>query len=292
MTTREALETYDQVAGDIFGFQNRKPKVPHYKASSLVKAVKGMVTKYTDTDLMIHPGLANRKGKAFVCSAVPDEQGAAQRFRTYAVDDEADEWLKDCKIWEAARATSAAPLYFKEMIIQRGLTTKRFVDGAIGYNNPTEELIDEAGRLFNRKRKLGAIVSLGTGTKPKNLYSSEDVGFPPYAWSMFKTLKDNTVDTEGVHRRVQTKLKDYPSTYFRFNVPKAAEKVSLAEYDKMGMLKEMTSTYLELEMVKQEVEDLVDVLMKKTTTGITIGHIGEFPPSICPSVSLCVLMNS
>jgi uncharacterized protein YejL (UPF0352 family) len=53
----------------------------------------------------------------------------------------------------------------------------------------------------------------------------------------------------------------------------------LADWQKMGVLKEMTRAYLGQETVKQEIEDLVDVLLKKKqTTGLTIGRLGEFRP--------------
>lgn len=39
------------------------------------------------------------------------------------------------KIWEAARATSAAPHYFDAMLID-GIS---FVDGGLGYNNPAPQ---------------------------------------------------------------------------------------------------------------------------------------------------------
>lgn len=39
----------------------------------------------------------------------------------------------DMKIWEAARATSAAPAYF-ERLKYKG---EEFIDGGMGWNNPT-----------------------------------------------------------------------------------------------------------------------------------------------------------
>lgn len=87
--------------------------------------------------------------------------------------------MKDRKIWEAARATTAAPIYFKGMDISRDAITKSFVGAVLGWNNPSEELLDEAGRVFHKRRKLSAFLSLGTGERPNGLARPEDVGFIP-----------------------------------------------------------------------------------------------------------------
>src|SRR5436190_12860203 len=79
---------------------------------------------------------------------------AAVLFRSYAVDGTEIQ----CTILEAARATSAAPTYFPEMHIDGNL----YVDGGIGYNNPSEEAIREARRIWP-KREIGCLVSIGTG---------------------------------------------------------------------------------------------------------------------------------
>jgi patatin-like phospholipase/acyl hydrolase len=41
------------------------------------------------------------------------------------------------KIWEAARATTAAPTYFPRM----QLGDRQYIDGGIGYNNPVLEYV-------------------------------------------------------------------------------------------------------------------------------------------------------
>src|SRR5438046_1431206 len=73
-----------------------------------------------------------------------------------------------CKIWEACRATSAAPTFFRSAYIRDvgpGGRTLHFVDAGLGFNNPTEEVIDEAHQLWPGK-PIGCILSIGTG-KPK-----------------------------------------------------------------------------------------------------------------------------
>jgi hypothetical protein len=69
-------------------------------------------------------------------------------------------------IWEAGRATSAAPPFFKRILIGNPGLQEEFIDGALGCNNPVLSLVEEARREFEPNTKVGCIVSIGTG-KPK-----------------------------------------------------------------------------------------------------------------------------
>jgi patatin-like phospholipase/acyl hydrolase len=69
-------------------------------------------------------------------------------FRTY----QSREMHLDCKIWEAARATSAAPTFFKRIEIGR---EQPFIDGGLGRNNPSRLLLDEA-KVYLALVKSGA----------------------------------------------------------------------------------------------------------------------------------------
>lgn len=66
-----------------------------------------------------------------------------------------------CAIWEAARATSAAPSFFKPMIITNPLPPMTYVDGGLGHNNPAKLALIEAGRIWAGKDVC--LVSIGTG---------------------------------------------------------------------------------------------------------------------------------
>jgi predicted acylesterase/phospholipase RssA len=66
-----------------------------------------------------------------------------------------------CAIWEAARATSAAPSFFKPMTIKNPPPPVRYVDGGLGYNNPSKLALIEAGRIWAGKDVC--LVSIGTG---------------------------------------------------------------------------------------------------------------------------------
>lgn len=65
-------------------------------------------------------------------------------------------------IWEACRATSAMPSYFEPIDIGDKGVQETFVDGGLGYNNPVEQVVEEARLLFPG-RKVACVVSIGTG---------------------------------------------------------------------------------------------------------------------------------
>ena len=86
--------------------------------------------------------------------------GPATLFRSYSgkgVSADA------CAIWEAARATTAAPSFFKSISIRgnNGLYTS-YVDGGIDHNNPVEFALKEAERIWGEGQRC-YLVSVGTG---------------------------------------------------------------------------------------------------------------------------------
>jgi predicted acylesterase/phospholipase RssA len=82
-------------------------------------------------------------------------------IRTYTHDEAVDSLaISGITIWEAARATSAAALFFDPIQIGHQL----FVDGATGMNNPVEIVLEEARSIWpNAIARIQCIVSIGTG---------------------------------------------------------------------------------------------------------------------------------
>lgn len=74
-------------------------------------------------------------------SVLADEvnKNSGVHLRTYVNPENPGEF-GDCKIWEAARATSAAPTFFDPMVL-KSVDGKdhRLVDGGLGFNNPCAE---------------------------------------------------------------------------------------------------------------------------------------------------------
>ena len=171
----------------------------------------------------------------FVC-VTSEILGKPFRFRSYS-----SRWdiLDDCPIWQACRATSAAPTFFPPMEI--GNPPAAYVDGGMGYNNPIRALIEETSHIWPSDRKIGCIVSVGTG-----VLTSRDVGrtIKP----VFDKLTEMATDTEKVAREFKEEMKSRygieQKIYFRFNVQHGLEQVGLEEWREMGRTRVATQDYL------------------------------------------------
>ncbi|KAI0167357.1 acyl transferase/acyl hydrolase/lysophospholipase [Pestalotiopsis sp. NC0098] len=139
----------------------------------------------------------------------------------------------DCTIWQIARATSAATTFFKP--IQLGRDKIDFVDAGFGYNNPCEVLIEEAKRQFPGREHL-QILSIGTGLG--NIVSIKDSRL-----SILKALKKMATTSTKVATRLDDRYGG-GSNYYRFNVERGLEDITLADWQKTSQISSHTSNYL------------------------------------------------
>lgn len=140
------------------------------------------------------------------------------------------------KLWEAIRASSAAPGYFQEFT----LGTDLHQDGGLLINNPTALAIHECQCLWPGT-PLQCVVSLGTGR-------FESASKNTATYTSLKTKLTHVIssatDTEEVHTMLDALLP--PNTYFRFN-PYMTEDVALDESrsEKLNQLQAEGARYLE-----------------------------------------------
>lgn len=141
------------------------------------------------------------------------------------------------KMWQAIRASSAAPGYFQEFVLGNDLHQ----DGGLLINNPTALAIHESKCLWPNT-PVQCVVSLGTGRY-------ESVGKTSSStYTSLKTKLTNVIssatDTEEVHTMLDALLP--PNTYFRFN-PYMSEDVPLDEnkQERLDFLQAESRRYLE-----------------------------------------------
>uniref|UniRef100_A0A672IF58 Calcium-independent phospholipase A2-gamma-like n=1 Tax=Salarias fasciatus TaxID=181472 RepID=A0A672IF58_SALFA len=140
------------------------------------------------------------------------------------------------QLWQAIRASSAAPGYFQEFTLGSDLHQ----DGGLLINNPTALAIHECKCLWPHT-PLECVVSLGTGR-------FETLGNNSATYTSLKTKITNVIssatDTEEVHAMLDAFLP--PDTYFRFN-PFMSEDISMDESrpEKLGLLQAEGVRYLE-----------------------------------------------
>ena len=111
------------------------------------------------------------------------------------------------QIWEAARATTAAPLYFTPLNHEN----QEFYDGGITSNNPTLQVLGEMQALLPHT-PINCVVSLGSGITPPKKPAA---GSSDAAIRLLTTVVTDTQDTERLAFAIADS-RGFP--YFRFNL--------------------------------------------------------------------------
>lgn len=145
---------------------------------------------------------------------------------------------ENCTIWEAARATSAAATFFEP--IQIG--SQSYVDGATGLNNPIDEILREARRIWPRANsEIQCIVSIGTGFP-------DITNFGDNIKDIILTLKAIATEIEATANRFQDMVvgTGWMDRYYRFNVDHGLGRIGLEEHEKIAEIQMATFRYLEL----------------------------------------------
>lgn len=190
---------------------------------------------------------------SFVCAHSPITRrgGLPILFRTY---DSPHEPARACKIWEAGRATSAAPTFFKRIEIG----SEVFIDGGLGCNNPTEVLLQEAKAIFP-DRRVACVLSIGTGQlKETPIGKSRVQRVIPI--DVIKAMIEISTECESTNERMLRHYADTPDVYFRFNVEQGMQDIKLGEWGRLAEVKAHTTNYMQHQTVSQQLGDAVRVL--------------------------------
>ena len=146
----------------------------------------------------------------------------------------------DCAIWEAVRATSAAPLFFEPVTFETSKAT--FVDGGVRANNPVDRVTSEARRLWPH-RSIGCLVSLGTGVKLPQGFSPKESRLH----QVLKSLADIATDADAKARdfrdTVEGRKLVKSKKYFRYSVSQGVGEVDLADFERIPYMESMTLPY-------------------------------------------------
>jgi predicted acylesterase/phospholipase RssA len=144
----------------------------------------------------------------------------------------------EATIWEAARATSAAPLILKPISIGPEHFAEVFVDAGLGYNNPVFEVISEAEKQFPDD-SLACIISIGTGIPKQAKYKA--AGIPK---DIIDTLIKISTNCEAIEKHCADKFANLANCYFRFNVQQGLADVGLDDWSRLGEVKTLTLAFL------------------------------------------------
>ncbi|MCU0517670.1 MAG: patatin-like phospholipase family protein [Oscillatoria sp. Prado101] len=118
------------------------------------------------------------------------ENACPYYFNTKNVRDknQAGNYEDDYYVWQAARATSAAPTFFPGAeFANPGQKRRVFIDGGVFINNPTLELLVQAKEVRPEMRNF-LVVSLGTGEFSKSYSSLKNSGVLGWVWNQAPLL--------------------------------------------------------------------------------------------------------
>lgn len=161
-------------------------------------------------------------------------------FRTY---DTRDHPAMDCTIWQAGRATSAAPTFFKQIKIGPPGIEQAFVDGGMGQNNPIAALLLEAEVMFP-DHQIACIISLGTGQPHTISIPKSSLLKRLLPLDVVNAIKGIATDCEKEHQRFARHFDQVPQVYFRFNVEQGMQDIQLSQWERLSDVVAHTEQYL------------------------------------------------
>ncbi|KAK6540578.1 hypothetical protein TWF694_009368 [Orbilia ellipsospora] len=169
-------------------------------------------------------------------------------LRTYKCNEEDD---NNPPIWQAARATSAAPTFFPP--VSMGNPPSEYVDGAMLKNNPIRVLMRESKRIWGSDVEYSCIISIGTGVLTQRKLGSKGhqillacVTLATHAENVareFRADEGGTLKKEG--------------KYYRFNAPQGVREIKLDEWRDFDTIDATTRSYL------NDVDDDIEACVKK-----------------------------
>ena len=139
----------------------------------------------------------------------------------------------DIPIWQVARATSAAPTYFKAAKID----DLEYLDGGFGSNNPSIEICDEV-RTMNNKAKscVGVVLSIGTGKNNKvSRWGKKKAWLPGSQYINYLNFaKAWATQSETQHIEMIKYQEIFNFDYYRLNVETGLDGMKLDEWRARG----------------------------------------------------------
>ena len=133
-------------------------------------------------------------------------------------------------------------------------------------------LIKEAQREFGPLREVSCIVSIGTG-KPKVAgFKAPGLFQRALPLDLINVLASMATDSEDEAKRMNERYRNCPGLYYRLNVERGLEEVSLEEWEKLGDVKTHTLAYLN--DVSKDVDILVNALVGRSSQTFRLGQLG------------------
>ncbi|KAJ7878236.1 FabD/lysophospholipase-like protein, partial [Mycena leptocephala] len=262
MSVKDAVKAYGELSKEVFSDVKSQGSDGRFKASKLEKAIKGIVGSHSASqdpeegmeDTREHPCKTS-----FVCAMNAANMSLPVLFRTYNTPNNP---AMDCTIWQAGRATSAAPTFFKQIRIGPPGIEEAFMDGGMGQNNPIAALLLEAQVMFP-DCQIACIISLGTGQPHTIKIPKPSLLKRVFPLDVIEAIKGIATDCEKEHQRFAHHFDPVPHVYFRFNVERGMQDIQLNQWERLGDVAANTRQYLLSHPTQNQLVDAVKSLVEK-----------------------------
>ncbi|TGZ77584.1 FabD/lysophospholipase-like protein [Ascodesmis nigricans] len=256
MDVNECILSYNKIMKAVFGkkqphssFKWTSKIQPRFDSETLKSAVEEMLKDKGISKVERFNNENNQRCKVFVC-ATAQETSSITLLRSYELLSKPNFSATIC---EAALATSATSFFDPVTIGAR-----QFVEGALGANNPVEEVEGEAANIWceetgDLKPLVKCFISIGTGNPGKKAINDNMLGF------LSDTLVRMVTETERTEKKFIARWAQHfdEKRYFRFNVEQGLQDVALVEYKEQGKIEAATDEYLIHQSQKFRVRDCV-----------------------------------
>ncbi|KAJ7852232.1 hypothetical protein B0H13DRAFT_2284387 [Mycena leptocephala] len=237
MSVKDAVKAYGELSKEVFSDVKSQGSDGRFKASKLEK----------------------RSREFFVCAMNAANMSLPVLFRTYNTTNNP---AIDCTIWQAGRATSAAPTFFKQIRIGPPGIEEAFVDGGMGQNNPIAAMLLEAQVVFP-DHQIACIISLGTGQPHTIKIPTPSLLKRLVPLDVIEAIKGIATDCEKQHQLSARHFDPVPHVYFRFNVERGMQDIQLNQWERLGDVAANTRQYLLSHPTQNQLVDAVKSLVEK-----------------------------
>ncbi|KAH6707866.1 acyl transferase/acyl hydrolase/lysophospholipase [Leptodontidium sp. MPI-SDFR-AT-0119] len=214
---------------------------PFFEAGRLEEAIRDVLTArgFGEDDKLYEAD--NSNCKVFV-STTRARTVHAVLLRSYITSKPSEENY-NCTIWEAARATSAAPLFFEPTQLSSDVSQATFVDGALHLNNPIAKVINEAEYIWPTAA-FKSIVSIGTGWIRVTGLNNSNLRLHHVVQTCVDLALNCHNEAEKFVGDRKGKELSEAGVYHRFDVDWGMDSVALDNWHKMDDIDAFTQEYL------------------------------------------------
>jgi hypothetical protein len=137
-----------------------------------------------------------------------------------------------------------------------------YIDGGVGLNNPTEQVLQEAESIFP-DRYIACIISIGTGQMQTIRIPKPGPFQQAVPLDVIKAMTDIATDCEKMSEDLALGFQNNPDVYFRFNVTQGMQDIKLAQWDRLDKVAAHTLQYLKMQEVDQRIGVAVETIRKQ-----------------------------